>query len=155
MAYESGNTQSGSDGSYGYAVGSGFADKAVGHFTACAFPPAATPNTDDCPTAGPSEGPTDVGAYTGSASPYGTFDQGANVIEWNEGIASGELRGLRGGLFDGLGGLNASSAWSEDPSITYADTGVRVARAVPEPAKTLLVLTGGLVLAAARQHRRA
>ena len=26
---------------------------------------------------------TDVGAYTVSASPYGTFDQGGNVWEWN------------------------------------------------------------------------
>jgi hypothetical protein len=27
---------------------------------------------------------TDVGAYTGSASPYGSFDQGGNVYQWNE-----------------------------------------------------------------------
>ena len=27
---------------------------------------------------------TDVGAYTSAPSPYGTFDQGGNVREWNE-----------------------------------------------------------------------
>jgi len=29
---------------------------------------------------------TDVGAYTSAPSPYGTFDQGGNLWEWNEGI---------------------------------------------------------------------
>ena len=38
-----------------------------------------------------------MGAYTGSASPYGTYDQGGNVAEWNEEIVSGSNRGLRGG----------------------------------------------------------
>jgi len=32
---------------------------------------------------------TDVGAYTSSDSPYGTFDQGGNVWEWNEAILGG------------------------------------------------------------------
>jgi len=39
---------------------------------------------------------TDVGAYPGSASYYGTFDQGGNVWEWNETIL-GSSRVLRGG----------------------------------------------------------
>ena len=30
---------------------------------------------------------TDVGAYTQSDSPLGTFDQGGNVFEWNEAVA--------------------------------------------------------------------
>ena len=29
---------------------------------------------------------TDVGAYTQSVSPYGTFDQGGNVAEWTEAV---------------------------------------------------------------------
>ena len=39
---------------------------------------------------------TAVGAYTDSASYYGTYDQGGNVWEWNDTIIS-SARGLRGG----------------------------------------------------------
>ncbi|MCO6042881.1 formylglycine-generating enzyme family protein [Aeoliella sp. ICT_H6.2] len=45
----------------------------------------------------------DVGAYTAAASPYGTFDQGGNVTEWNESVTNLGLpggpyyRGIRGG----------------------------------------------------------
>ncbi len=40
---------------------------------------------------------TDVGAYSFASSPYGTFDQGGNVLEWNEAIIDDTFRGLRGG----------------------------------------------------------
>ena len=40
---------------------------------------------------------TDVGSYTGAASPNGTFDQGGNVWEWNESVFIAEERGLSGG----------------------------------------------------------
>ena len=39
---------------------------------------------------------TNVGAYTGSASYYGTFDQAGNAWEWNETVISGSTRGIRG-----------------------------------------------------------
>ena len=43
---------------------------------------------------------TNVGSYTGSASPNGTFDQGGNAAEWNETIAEPAItRGVRGGTF--------------------------------------------------------
>jgi formylglycine-generating enzyme required for sulfatase activity len=38
-----------------------------------------------------------VGSYSGSASPYGTFDQGGNVAEWNDAKANNFERGIRGG----------------------------------------------------------
>ena len=66
--------------------------------TTCAAP-TATANT---PTAAvPTGDLTPVGSYTGSASPYGTFDQGGNVWEWNEAIIERlAFRGIRGGSFD-------------------------------------------------------
>ena len=68
--------------------------------TVCAAP-GATPNTANCRLA--AGGVTDVGAYTGSASPYGTFDQGGNVFEWNEQM-SGSNRGVRGGSWSNSAG---------------------------------------------------
>jgi sulfatase modifying factor 1 len=62
--------------------------------TGCATP-TATPSQANCDDV--AGGVVDVGSYTGSASPYGTFDQGGNVWEWNEEIVSGLCRGNRGG----------------------------------------------------------
>ena len=42
---------------------------------------------------------TVVGEFELSDSPYGTFDQGGNVWEWNETAVSSSSRGLRGGSF--------------------------------------------------------
>ena len=42
---------------------------------------------------------TDVGAYTSAPSPYGTFDQGGNVFEWNEALILDAYRGERGGAW--------------------------------------------------------
>ena len=40
---------------------------------------------------------TRVGAHENSASPYGTFDQGGNVQEFNETVPEPDIRGVRGG----------------------------------------------------------
>ena len=60
---------------------------------------------------------TDVGSYTGSASPYGTFDQDGNVLEWNEQVRYTTLRGVRGGDWQNpnLIGLAAGNFGSGDP----------------------------------------
>jgi formylglycine-generating enzyme required for sulfatase activity len=83
---------------------------------------------------------TDVGAYTSSRSPYGTFDQGGNVFEWNETLPFGGLnRGVRGGSwFDSYSFLHAADRFSGDfPGNEYFRLGFRVA-SIPEPASITL-----------------
>jgi len=78
---------------------------------------------------------TPVGEFELSDSPYGTFDQGGNVWEWNEAILYSSSRGLRGGSFYyGGSDLQASSRGSSSPTdegYVYG-LGFRVSQ-VPEP----------------------
>ena len=70
---------------------------------------------------------TDVGAYTSSDSPYGTFDQGGNVWEWNEAILY-EHRGMRGGsLYHHNGSMLASTRSDYSPAGEGPLLGFRVA----------------------------
>jgi formylglycine-generating enzyme len=76
--------------------------------TVCALP-AATPNTANCNPGGPGM-VTDVGAYTGSTSPSGTYDQGGNVWQWTETTHYGSDPIVRGGgWLDGAVCLAASA----------------------------------------------
>jgi sulfatase modifying factor 1 len=120
----------------------------------CALP-GATPNTANCGAV--LDNGTDVGSYTGSASPYGTFDQAGNLSEWNEQIVEGVVfwRGVRGGDWNDA---SSSGSWSLAPGIGIpasegARIGFRVASLVPEPGTALLLMTG-LAGLAARQERR-
>jgi len=87
---------------------------------------------------------TVVGEFQNSDSPYGTFDQGGNVWEWNEAIvyrdATYSYHGLRGDSFYGTPGnyLHASSRYSYNPTIEYNYIGFRVVE-VPEPATIVLL----------------
>ncbi len=59
---------------------------------------------------------TDVGAYSLSVGPYGTYDQGGNVWEWNESHSLGGNRALRGGSWGNnveATGANVRSGSSE------------------------------------------
>ena len=77
---------------------------------------------------------TVVGEFELSDSPYGTFDQGGNVWEWNETVLFGSSRGLRGGSFYDLSlHLLASSRVVKDPPSELRDVGFRVA-SIPAPA---------------------
>jgi formylglycine-generating enzyme required for sulfatase activity len=95
---------------------------------------------------------TVAGEFQLSDSPYGTFDQGGNVWEWNEAILSGSYRGLRGGSFDGnVGHLHASSRYYGHPTGEWGFVGFRVSE-VPEPATLCLLALGGLALVR-RRHQ--
>ena len=95
-----------------------------------------------------------MGSYTGSASPYGTFDQGGNVWEWNEAIISGANRGLRGGCVHRRP-RSASQRRTSSPSGPATELivlGFRVASPIPEPGTGLLVMAGLLGLAGWRRR---
>jgi formylglycine-generating enzyme len=86
---------------------------------------------------------TPVGAFENSASPYGTFDQGGNVWEWNEAFFRGE-RGLRGGSWYRNYDYLLASARANNPSNYECSTiGFRLA-SVPEPGSFTLILCGAL-----------
>lgn len=100
---------------------------------------------------------TNVGAFTGSPSAYGTFDQNGNAWEWNDlAAAAGLSRGLRGGGWDsGSSGLSSSGRFTFAPTARDSLTGFRLASpvVVPEPS-TWVVGFGGLACAAWAAVRR-
>jgi len=100
--------------------------------TTCALP-GATANTANCGYPIPAVGDfTDVGSYTGSASPYGTFDQGGNIYEWNETKVADASRGVRGGTFQLYPNQLAASSrpMNNVPWLKFFNVGFRVATAV-------------------------
>jgi len=96
---------------------------------------------------------TEFGAHENSDSPYGTFDQGGNVWEWNEALI-GSYRGLRGGsfvYFDYY--LLASNRIYYYPTFEYIDIGFRVSE-VPEPATMAILMLGGIGILRRRKCAR-
>ena len=87
---------------------------------------------------------TNVGEFENSASAYGTYDQGGNVWEWNEG--QGSFRGLRGSSFmNNQSNFLSASSRSEyfNPTTEGELIGLRVVQAVPEPSS--LIALGALL----------
>jgi formylglycine-generating enzyme len=89
---------------------------------------------------------TDVGAFTNSASFYGTFDQNGNVFQWNDldGLP-GSSRGFRGGFW--YNGEDALKPWyrsTDPPETEISHFGFRLASpvAVPEPSSYAMALAG-------------
>jgi formylglycine-generating enzyme required for sulfatase activity len=109
-------------------------------------------------------GPIDSGKYTtlvgefqNSDSPYGTFDQGGNVWEWNEAIINNTTRCIRGGSWDYYyGTLAAYNRYNgAEPTAEYISLGFRVV-CVPEPSTLALLGMGllGLLACVWRQKRK-
>ncbi len=95
---------------------------------------------------------TVVGEHENSDSPYGTFDQGGNVWEWNESIHYGPARGLRGGAYnEEARTLHAAHRKPSYPTTDFDIFGFRVAQ-LPEPCSALMVMIGALGLASARRR---
>ncbi len=98
---------------------------------------------------------TDVGHFATSASPYGTFDQGGNVWEWNEALISGSFRGLRGGSFNNDSSrLASSNRYNDSPTDGSGIVGFRVAT-VPEPSTAVLAILGLAAVLLFRARKRA
>jgi formylglycine-generating enzyme required for sulfatase activity len=105
---------------------------------------------------------TPVGAFAASPGPYGTFDQGGDVFQWNETAVGSSSRGLRGGNWGSTycdSSVLASSFryyYPPEASASYEDIsiGFRVA-SVPEPGSISLVLAGAIsVLAYAWRKKK-
>ena len=108
---------------------------------------------------------TVAGEFQNSDSPYGTFDQGGNVWEWNEAIvyqdANYASRGLRGGSFGiydfGYYSLQASDRTDYGlytPPYEDGYLGFRVSEVVPEPS-SFIALAGGFGMLLGLRRRKA
>ena len=92
---------------------------------------------------------TDVGAFSGSGSFYGTFDQSGNVWQWNDLDGTpGSSRGLRGGSwYDDVSYLASSGGLEANPAggdVMEFTVGLRLVSgvAVPEPSTYAMALVG-------------
>jgi formylglycine-generating enzyme required for sulfatase activity len=97
---------------------------------------------------------TEAGAHENSGSPYGTFDQGGNVMEFTEAVPEPDIRRIRGGSwFWG----NILGAWDVDDvmhsSDQFDDLGFRVVNAQVGPVSAPLPGAGsGLRFAIVGSH---
>jgi formylglycine-generating enzyme required for sulfatase activity len=122
-------------------------------------PEGPTPNTANCGGANGDEQPfvggrfSPVGAYTGSPSPWGTFDQGGNVFEYTETLTNlaptcitaclptvpgveGPYRVLRGSsVYDAVEWAYATGRGSITAETEFAAQGFRLAAAATRPPK--------------------
>ena len=114
--------------------------------TGCVGPGSDTGNSANCDAAVGSL--TDVGAYTLSASPSGTLDQGGNVWEWNEAALGGNRRIRAGGWTKQNRPDQLAASFRESTGATFEtiSIGFRVGNVVPEPSTGLLVIAGLFVL---------
>ena len=106
---------------------------------------------------------TVVGEFQNSDSPYGTFDQGGNVWEWNEAIVYQDVnyayRGLRGGAFGSDYSLDLQASGrsyyygGSGPGVEVYSIGFRVSQVVPEPS-SFIALSACLISMLGIRKRR-
>lgn len=94
---------------------------------------------------------TSVGAFTLARSFYGTFDQGGNVMEWNDLVNEGTGRGIRGGAW----GYEAQAMQTpfrgqNVPESEFNVLGFRVV-VVPEPSAVAFAGLGATLFVWARR----
>jgi formylglycine-generating enzyme len=94
---------------------------------------------------------TPVGAFANSPGPYGTYDHGGDVWQWNEIIGKG--RGWGGGAFDRSSDDLHYISGGISPAWEAYNIGFRVA-SVPEPGSITLLLASGLPIAACVWRRK-
>lgn len=113
-----------------------------------------------------------VGEFENSGSPYGTFDQGGNVMEWTEAAAHDSMffgpgRVMRGGSY----GSGSVGFWAESDYHVYMDGSVELKSSwrhaycavligggfrvvnVPEPATAMLAIAGAVCAMLWRRRR--
>jgi formylglycine-generating enzyme len=100
---------------------------------------------------------TPVGAFVLSSGPYGTYDMGGDVYEWNEEAIYQIIaeRGLRGGsYYDNY--LTSSDGGGVDPTICSKNNGFRVASlaTAAEPSTLVLLAAGAVGLVGYRSWQR-
>jgi len=95
---------------------------------------------------------SDVGAFGGSSSSYGTFDQSGNVFEWTDGDGTASMaRVYRGGGWnDSADRMSRASRQSNHPTAAVYELGFRLAGspAVPELNPTGIYTVGALIVGA-------
>jgi sulfatase modifying factor 1 len=102
---------------------------------------------------------TDVGAYSGTLSPYGAFDMGGNVWQWDEAFIGSGTNTQRG-IWGASWGNNASNSKSGGQTFFFpegqAADGFRLASVpgVPEPSTLALAAFGFAGMTAWRWRRK-
>ncbi len=123
---------------YQYPTSSNTAPAATG--------PTTSPNSANYKPGGPNN-LTDVGAYSGTTSPYGAFDMAGNVWQWNEWSIVYNINSIivagRGAAFDlpetTMQAGSDEGIFFADPSWEMRNAGFRVAM-VPEPSTGVLAI---------------
>ena len=93
---------------------------------------------------------TPVGAFSNSASAYGTYDQEGDVYNWTDSLYPGGWRGIGGNSWAESAG---AYGMSDLPLNETAYTGFRVATVkTPEPSAIILMGLAAILLASARRN---